>query len=676
MISLVKTANSASKRISRKSVSHTSRPHTSASNARRQHTNVLRKFAAKNVPFAKIIGKMFRQKNKNKKKIGRVPENNFKMIRRAMRLWLLPYWKIMLGAVLANVIVGMSTGALPLFIQYSIDILFDPESAVPLIAISLAVFSLLATRAIFTFVGNFLRAYVVQRMTAKVQYDLFENLIHSDYDVVSSRHSGQILTSLLNEAQQVNVMIGATPINLIRNGITLIGIFASMFIINWRLASFVSLTVPLVFLSMRFFSRRTKNSFNLMMSKTGDWGSHILEVARGMRIIKAYGTEARELNRSENKMGEVIRNGMRTQRAQMASGPAAEMLVGFGMAAIFFYVGYEGRAGNFSQGELIGFITAMLLVYQPLKATATLHASVQQGFVATQRLFARFDIKPKITSPRHLPALKMKKNYPQHRICFEGVKFKYPGSHIPALKGVNLNVHPGEMVALVGRSGGGKSTILNLLLRFYDVDEGRVQIDGQDIRKVQVASLRRKMALVLQDVFLFDDTIAANIGYAKEDASLDEIVKAAQIANAHDFIMALPKNYEARIGENGAKLSGGQRQRLAFARAALRDAPILLLDEPTSALDSESERAIQEAMQHLLKNRTVIVIAHRLSTIMNADKIFVVHEGQVVEGGTHKDLLKKNGTYAKLYKTQLSRGETSNGQNLEREKKHEKKHMV
>ena len=670
MISLVKPANSASKRISRKSVSRASRPHASVAPA-----SVSRKFAVKNGSFAKIIGKIFRQKNKkkeNKKNIGKAQEDNFKMIRRAMRLWLLPYWKIMLGALLANVIVGMSTGALPVFIQYSIDILFDPESVVPLIAISLAVFSLLATRAIFTFVGNFLRAYVVQRMTAKVQYDLFENLIYSDYEVVSSRHSGQILTSLLQEAQQVNVVIGSTPINLMRNGITLLGIFASMFIINWRLASFVTLTVPFVFLSMRFFGRRTKKSFNKMMNKTGDWGSHILEVARGMRIIKAYGTEERELDRSKKKMGEVIRNGMRTQRAQMASGPSAEMLVGFGMAAIFFYVGYEGRAGNFSQGELVGFIAAMLLVYQPLKATATLHASIQQGLVATQRLFVRLDIKSKITSPSHLPELKIEENYHQHRICFEGVKFKYPGSHIPALKEVNLNIRPGEMVALVGRSGGGKSTILNLLQRFYDVDEGRVQIDGQDIREVQVASLRRSMALVLQDVFLFDDTIAANIGYAKEDASFDEIVKAAKIANAHDFIMALPKNYDARIGENGALLSGGQRQRLAFARAALRDAPILLLDEPTSALDSESERAIQEAMQQLLKNRTVIVIAHRLSTIMNADKIFVVHEGQVVEGGTHKDLLEKNGTYARLYKTQFSSAQTSDGQNLE----HEKKYMV
>ena len=665
MISLVKTANSASKRISRKSVSRASRPHASVA-----HTSVSRKFALKNGLFAKIIGKIFRQKNK--KKIDKAQEDKFKVFRRAMRLWLLPYWKIMLGAILANVIVGMSTGALPVFIQYSIDILFDPESAVPLIAISLAVFFLLATRAIFTFVGNFLRSYVVQRITAKVQYDLFENLIYSDYEVVSSRHSGQILTSLLQEAQQVNIVIAATPINLMRNGITLLGIFASMFIINWRLASFVALTVPFVFLSMRFFGRRTKKSFNKMMNKTGNWGSHILEVARGMRIIKAYGTEERELDRSKKKMGEVIRNGMRTQRAQMASGPSAELLVGFGMAAIFFYVGYEGRAGNFSQGELVGFIAAMLLVYQPLKATATLHASIQQGLVATQRLFTRLDIKSKITSPSHLPELKIEKNDPQHRICFEGVKFKYPGSHIPALKEVNLNIRPGEMVALVGRSGGGKSTILNLLQRFYDVDEGRVQIDGQDIREVQVASLRRSMALVLQDVFLFDDTIAANIGYAKEDASFDEIVKAAKIANAHDFIMDLPKNYDARIGENGALLSGGQRQRLAFARAALRDAPILLLDEPTSALDSESEHAIQEAMQQLLKNRTVIVIAHRLSTIMNADKIFVVHEGQVVEGGTHKDLLEKNGTYARLYKTQFSSAQTSDGQSLE----HEKKYMV
>ncbi len=656
MISLVKTENVVSKRISRKSESRKF--------AAKEHIGVKSGHKRRSLRFKVPKLKLRALGRRDKKNSTKVEQGSLRIIRRAMRLWLLPYWKIMVGAILANIIVGLSTGALPLFIRYSIDILFDPESGVPLILISLAIFMILATRAGFTFLGNFLRSYVVQRMTSRVQYDLFKNLIYSDYHAVSSRHSGQILTSLMNEARQVDNAIGSTLINFMRNSITLVGIFASMFVINWQLASFVTMMAPLVFLSSQFFGRRTKGSFRNMMNNAGDWGAHVLEVARGMRIIKAYGGEVRELNTSQERMGRVIRNSMRTQRSQMASGPMAELLVGLGMAAIFFYVGYEGRAGNFSQGELVGFISAMLLVYQPLKAISMSNALIQQGIVATQSVFKRLDKVPKITSLINAPELKVEQNYSQNRICFNNVRFRYPKSKVSALKGIDLHIRPGEMVALVGRSGGGKSTILNLLQRFYDANQGQVQIDGQDIRGVQIASLRRSMALVLQDVFLFDDTIAANIAYADQGVSLEAVIRASKIANAHDFIMKLPDNYQTKIGENGATLSGGQRQRISIARAALRDAPILLLDEPTSALDSESERAIQEAMQKLLKNRTVLVIAHRLSTIMNADRIYVLHEGQIIEEGTHEDLIEKNGAYTRLYKIQFPDHQIEKNKNL------------
>jgi subfamily B ATP-binding cassette protein MsbA len=591
--------------------------------------------------------KIEKQKKKNER-------STIQVMRIAMRRWLKPHWKIMTGAVIANLIVGAATGAFPVFIQQSLDILFDPKSQIPLFAVSGGVLVLLTVRAAATYVGNFLNAYTGLNIMTSVQYDLFKYFLLADFHVIGSQHSGQLVASFMNEARQVDGLIGGALVLLLRHGVTLLGVLGGMIYINWQLACFVLITMPPVFYFMIAYGQKARSHFNNSMAQTGNINAQIIETARGAKIIRAYGTEARELKKSKTRIKELLRNMARVQRARSASGPSAELIVGFGMAAIFFYVGYHGRAGNFSQGDLVGFITAMLLIYQPLKSLAGAQAGIQIARAATERVLARLDTKSIIVSPPQAPKLKIHKNQKKVRILFKDVVFGYPGFANNVLHGITFRVRPNQMVALVGHSGGGKSTILNLLERFYNVNSGLVKIDQQNVNEVSIKSLRESMSLVLQDVFLFDDTIAKNIAYAKPRATRKEIIAAAKLAHAHEFIKKMPQGYNTPIGEDGRSLSGGQRQRISFARAAFRNAPILLLDEPTSALDSESEEALQKGLRSLMKKRTVIIIAHRLSTIRSADNIFVVEQGRIIQSGKHEELMKTKGVYKNLYDTQFS----------------------
>lgn len=583
----------------------------------------------------------------------KLSRSTIQVFKLAFSRWLKPNWKIMAGAILCNVIVGASTGFFPIFIKESLDILFNPQSNIPLFAISAAVFSLLAIRATSTYLGNFLNGYIGLRIVTAVQHDLFKHFLTSDYNVIGNQHSGQLVSSFMNEARQVDGLIGGQVVLLLRHAITLIGILGGMIYINWKLSSFVLVFLPFIFYFMFAYGKLAREYFKDTMMQTGNINEQILEISRGAKIIRAYGTEKREIKKAEVGITELLKNMARVQRVKSASGPSSELLIGFGMAALFFYVGYQGRAGNFTQGDLIGFITAMLLIYQPLKSLSGAQASLQISRVATERVIDRLDTKSTLFIPAKVSKLKIDPESKKMRILFKDVSFSYPGTNKKVLDGVNFNVMAGEMRALVGNSGSGKSTVFNLLERFYDIDKGSIKIDGQDIKNISIESLRRSISLVLQDVSLFDDTIAKNIAYAKSSATKKEVIAAAKLSYAHEFIVEMPEGYETKIGENGSRLSGGQRQRISFARAALRDSPILLLDEPTSSLDSKSEEILQKGLKELMKNRTTLIIAHRLSTIQNADKIFVVDKGTIVERGNHSELLKKNGVYSNLYRTQL-----------------------
>jgi subfamily B ATP-binding cassette protein MsbA len=394
------------------------------------------------------------------------------------------------------------------------------------------------------------------------------------------------------------------------------------------------------------------------MVETGELSTALSEILDGRRIVKAYGLETQIAARAELRISKRLGHLIHSLKARALSAPAADFFGGLAVAAAILYAGYEGLQGRLELNQFASFIGAMLLAQQPVRNLSQLWTVTTEGLGAARRVFALIDTKPLILdAPDAKPLAITRAPFGGH-VRFEDVGFSYHAGQ-EALAAVSFDVPPGQKIALVGPSGAGKSTIFSLLLRFYDAEAGRILIDSQDIRGVTIESLRAHLALVTQEPFLFDDTIAANIGYGREGATPDEIERAANAAAAHEFIAQLPNGYETRVGEGGLRLSGGQRQRIAIARAMLRDAPILLLDEATSALDTENERLVQEALRRLMKGRTTIVIAHRLSTVVDADRLYVLDKGRVSEFGTHAELMARGGLYARLYQHEIREDETA-----------------
>nr|MBA3518688.1 ABC transporter ATP-binding protein [Hyphomicrobiales bacterium] len=402
------------------------------------------------------------------------------------------------------------------------------------------------------------------------------------------------------------------------------------------------------FIHLRRQKKRINRAVRRSMQETGDLGSMLTQTLQSMRVVKAYNQEESEARRFGRIVGNVRKYLMRTIRSRAAIGPASEALTGLGIAAAVLYGGWQGVYGNVSLGHFMGFMAAALLAFQPLKNLATTQATLSEGLLAAARVFSLIDHASHVTERPGARPL----DVPRGAVSFQNVAFGYESGSL-ILSDFSLEIAAGQKVALVGRSGAGKSTVLNLLLRFFDPVEGAILIDGQDIRAATLASVRGASALLTQDPVLFDDTVAANIAYGSQGAGEDAITAAAEAAAAHDFIMRLPEGYATRLGEAGGRLSGGERQRIAFARAMLRDTPILLLDEPTSALDAESEAKVQAAMERLLRGRTVVMIAHRLSTVRQADLICFMEGGRIVETGTHPELVARRGEYSRMFRTQL-----------------------
>ncbi|MFN3815536.1 ABC transporter ATP-binding protein [Brevundimonas sp.] len=484
-------------------------------------------------------------------------------------------------------------------------------------------------------------------VVGEIQSQLFARMIRADLARLRAQHSGGFVSSVLFDANLVREAFTTGTVSYTQHGLTLIALIASMIWIDPMLALVVLCGMPAVNLVLRRFSKKARKAAVGAMAETTVLSTALMENLDGVRLVKIENREDAE----DARVGEVIARRQRFvikgANAKAFSGPTSEMVAMFVVAAVLSYAGWRSQQGEMNVGEFTAFIGILLAAAQSLRNLSNLQTVLAEGLTAARRLFEALDIQPEIreaAEPVDLPAGPCE-------VRFEGVSFAYSQA-APTLSSVDIRVSPGETVALVGPSGGGKSTILSLLPRFYDVTGGAVRVNGIDVRDMALKGLRDRIALVTQEPFLFDETIAFNIAYSRPDATRDEIEAAARAAAAHEFITALPEGYDTRAGEAGLRLSGGQRQRIAIARAFLKDAPILLLDEATSALDTESEALVQVALERLMQGRATLMIAHRLSTVQNADRIYVIDAGRVVEEGAHAELVGRGGLYARLARQQ------------------------
>ncbi len=544
---------------------------------------------------------------------------------------------------------GGSTAIRAWLMQPVLDRVFvgrDPSWLLPIAGAALAI---AFVKGLSDYGEAVLMNRVGQRVVADVQIALFSRLMRADLAYFHAHPSGTLISRFTNDA----VLLRNAAANVLgaigKDALTVVFLVGVMFYQDWLLALVSFFVFPVAIHPIVGIGRRMRRVTANTQNEVGQLTTLLSQTFQGARLVKAYGMEAYEEQRAAQLFERLYRLIDRATRTRARASPMMETLGGAAIAIVILYGGHQVIAGARTPGAFFSFVTALLLAYQPLKSLANLNASLQEGLAAAQRIFQVFDVEPTIRDQPRAQPLQITGG----EIRFERVRFGYaPGA--VALDDISLTIPAGRSVALVGASGAGKSTILNLIPRFYDVEEGCITIDGHDIRSITLNSLRAAIAIVSQEVTLFDDTLRANIAYGRFGASMADIEAAARAAGIDDFIRELPQGYDTPVGEHGVRLSGGQRQRIAIARAMLKDAPILLLDEATSALDSQSERQVQAALRTLIRGRTTLVIAHRLSTVQGADLIYVIDRGRLVESGRHTELLARGGLYARLYAMQFA----------------------
>ncbi len=581
-------------------------------------------------------------------KRNRVSEEDWQTIRRIVSEYVKPHTGPLALAVVLMILLSAATGALAWIVGPTMEQIFEEKNPGMLTILPIAVLVIMLVRAGSEYSQAKILNFMGQKIVADLQKKLFHNMIHADLMRLNTIHSSAFISNFLYDTDLVRSAVTTGITGIGQYSLTLLFLIGVMFYRDWTLTLAVLLILPILLLIMRQLRKRMRKATLKVMHRTSDLSRIVSETLRGARIVKAYSQEGGETARAARTINERLKQLMGGTRARIRAAPITEAATGFAVFGVLVYAGRKALNNQMTAAEFTSFLTAMMLAYQPAKALSQLSMIVTEGVTAAHRILSIFDVKPKIINRMAARELDLK----QGKIQFENVYFDYSDG-TSALKGVDFNVPAGKTVALVGPSGGGKTTIFNLIPRFYDAKTGRVVIDGQDVRDVTIASLRKAMAIVTQEPFLFDDTVCANIAYGRPSSSDEQIVAAAEAAAAHEFIVGLPKQYDTVVGESGVKLSGGQRQRLVIARAMLADTPILLLDEATSSLDNESERQVQAALRRLMKDRTTLVIAHRTSTIIDADKIIVIDAGRVIEQGNHAELLKRQGLYASLYQTQF-----------------------
>ena len=560
------------------------------------------------------------------------------------------YFDKLIISLLLSIGVACCTAAIAWLLDPAIEKMFIEQDKSMMLLIPIAIVFAFAGKGLSLYLARVVLIKVGNNIVTTIQKQLASTILKSDIHTLESKHSGQYISHIMFDVGQVNTLVSNGVLNLMKDSLTLIVLVGLMFYQNWKLAFFALLMMPLAAFVAKSLGKRigkaTKESIILNASLI----SYLSEMLKGSRMIKIFQQEKFESDRSSKILTDNMHIRNKVGFIMIRATPIMELLTGFMIAGFIYYSGFMIISGEMGINNFFSFLTAMMLAYQPIRSLATINMMFYQGATGAERVFKVLDTEPDIKEIENHPNLKINTG----NIEFKNVTYTYPKTNAEAVKNINISIKGGTTAALVGHSGAGKSTIVNLIPRFYDPKEGSIQIDGQIINEVSLASLRKKISMVSQDTILFDDTVRANIAYAKLDASEDEIKKACDFAAASDFIKNLPKSYETLIGENGIRLSGGQKQRISIARAVLKNSPIILLDEATSSLDSDSEEKVQNAIINLTKNKTTLVIAHRLSTIIRADKIFVLNQGKIVDFGTHNELLKNSMIYKNLYSKQLS----------------------
>lgn len=571
------------------------------------------------------------------------------VLRRFLEDWLWPRRRRVAIAFLITAALAATTGGYPLIIKHAFDSLSKPGSAA-LGWVVAAIIGVTTIRSILLYLHQVMTTGLVFRLVTDIQKHAFAHLVRADYARLTRETTGNLVSRLTNDLSFVQHSTQVALISFVRDVLSLAVLIGVMMYLDWGLTLIVLALSPLAVLPIRSIGRRMRSVAHRTQAGMGNVTSQLTEMLSGSRLIKAFNLESYATDRVDENFEELLRLRMKSVRARARVGPVLEALGGFAIAGAIAFAYWRIASGASTVGDFLAFMTALMLASQAVRSLGTVSTTTMEGLAAADRIYELLDEKPIVVDRPNARPLAVVGGV----IAFDNVSFGYrTGRDVEAVKEFSLLVPGGKTVALVGRSGAGKSTIINLVARLFDVADGSIEIDGQDLRDVTLASLREAIAIVSQEVTLFDDSILANIKLGRLGATQEQIVAAAKAAAAHDFILEQPNGYETVIGEGGMRLSGGQRQRLALARAILKDAPILLLDEATSALDTESEVLVQEALARFTRNRTTLVIAHRLSTVQRANLICVMSEGRLMESGTHTELLARDGDYAKLCRSQV-----------------------
>ena len=509
---------------------------------------------------------------------------------------------------------------------------------------------------VFTFVLKAFSIYGTRIVTIKVGIKIIKNIqtlmaqkfLLSDISHITKKHSGKYLSNFTNDTNVLFLVLTGVVVTLFKETFTLIALLGLMFYHDWQLSLLAILMIPIAVISSKNIGKKMGKKVNLSLEASDKFMKFLSELIKGSWLIKIYQKEQEELKKISMIIDERFKAIRKVEQTRLGAGPIMEIISAIAIAIVVFFAGYRSLEGAITLGEFVSFLAALMLAYQPVKALAGINVGIQEGVAAARRIYEIIDQKNEIINDENAPSLKLT----NATLEFKNISFVYPDG-TQALKNLSVKIEGGRKVGLVGISGSGKTTFLNLIPRFFNLEHGQILVDGQNINNINLSSLRKEISLVSQDVILFDDTIKSNILYGNSSASDEEIVAACKFAAAQDFIEKLPNKYETIIGENGIKLSGGQKQRLSIARAILKNSSIILLDEATSSLDSDSETVIQKAIENLTKNKTTIIIAHRLSTIMNCDKILVFDNGQIISEGSHEFLVNSSPIYKNLYEKQI-----------------------